>query len=114
VREHQEGAAQITAEESQPTRAGSALTGRPRDESRSTRQRLESLDSESPSREPKLTPGKRGGHLEENLEAEAARSIQGQCMMDHHPAPRPACRRSVWLCCADAAQYAIVHCVSSC
>jgi hypothetical protein len=52
VREHQEGAAQITAEESQPTRAGSALTGRPRDESRSTRQRLESLDSESPSREP--------------------------------------------------------------
>ena len=27
-------AAQITAEESQPTRAGSALTGRPRDESR--------------------------------------------------------------------------------
>ena len=34
VREHQEGAAQITAEESQPTRAGSALTGRPRDESR--------------------------------------------------------------------------------
>ena len=69
-------AAQITAEESQPTRAGSALTGRPRDESRSTRQ-IESLDSESPSREPKLTPGKRGGHLEENLEAEAARSTRG-------------------------------------